>query len=79
MPRPDLRRLSARFLLDHVALIYDAFAKAPWHDHVPKDIFLNDVLPYACISGTREARGARRSAIPPLPLSPEPRRRVKRP
>ncbi len=58
MPPADLRSLSARFLLDHVALIYDAFAKAPWHDRVPRDIFLNDVLPYACLSETREAWGA---------------------
>jgi predicted esterase len=58
MPQADLQSLSARFLLDHVALIYEAFAKAPWHDRVPKDIFLNDVLPYACISETREAWGA---------------------
>jgi hypothetical protein len=58
MPRPDLRSLPAKFLLDHVALIYDAFAKAPWRDRVPADIFLNHVLPSACISETREAWGA---------------------
>jgi predicted esterase len=58
MPAADLRSLSANFLLDHVALVYGAFAKAPWHDRVPKDIFLNDVLPYACLSETREAWGA---------------------
>ncbi len=58
MPPADLRSLSARFLLDHVALVYDAFARAPWHERVPKEIFLNDVLPYACLSETREAWGA---------------------
>jgi len=55
MPERDLRTLSAAFLLEHVALVYDAFAQAPWRDRVPNEIFLNDVLPYACISETRDA------------------------
>jgi transglutaminase-like putative cysteine protease/predicted esterase len=57
MPEPDLQSLSAEFLLTHVALIYDAFEQAPGHTRVPKEIFLNDVLPYACISETRDAWG----------------------
>lgn len=57
MPAPDLRTLSSRFLLDHVAFAYDAFAQAPWHGRVPQDIFLNDVLPYACISEVRDVWG----------------------
>src|SRR4051812_21681068 len=57
MPEPDLKLLSAEFLLTHVALIYNAFEQAPGHTQVPKEIFLNDVLPYICISETRDAWG----------------------
>jgi hypothetical protein len=54
MPDRDLRSLSASFLLDHLAFAYDTFEKAPWHDRVPNEIFLNEILPYACISETRD-------------------------
>ncbi|MDB6109067.1 MAG: polyhydroxyalkanoate depolymerase [Pedosphaera sp.] len=57
MPETDLRSLSADFLLSHMVLIYAAFEKAPGHDRVPKEIFLNDILPYACITETRDAWG----------------------
>src|SRR4051794_16676412 len=37
MPEPDLRSLSAEFLLTHIALVYDAFEQAPGHAQVPKE------------------------------------------
>jgi pimeloyl-ACP methyl ester carboxylesterase len=54
MPDRDLRSLSADYLLSHLADAYDAFEKAPWHGQIPQDIFLNDILPYACTSEVRD-------------------------
>jgi pimeloyl-ACP methyl ester carboxylesterase len=51
---PDLQTLSAGYLLDNIALADDAFENAPWHDQVPPDIFLNEILPYACVNETRD-------------------------
>jgi pimeloyl-ACP methyl ester carboxylesterase len=55
MPDSDLRSLSSKFLLDHVALVYAAFEAAPWKNRVPRGLFLNDVLPYASLNETRDA------------------------
>ncbi len=46
MPACDLQSLSAEFLLENTDLAMAAFANAPWHDQIPPEIFLNDVLPY---------------------------------
>lgn len=54
MPEEDLRTLSAGYLLDNLTLAYDAFNKAPWRDQIPKEIFLNDVLPYALLTESRD-------------------------
>ncbi len=54
MPPGDLTTLDAEFLLENVRLAYDARAAAPWGDALPDDVFLNDVLPYAHVSETRE-------------------------
>lgn len=54
MPPVDLTTLKADFLLQHVAAAYEAMAAAPWAASVPKDIFLNDVLPYACLNEARD-------------------------
>ncbi len=54
MPDHDLTSLSADFLLENVNLAYDAFEAAPWRDQVPHEIFLNDVLPYACVNERRD-------------------------
>jgi hypothetical protein len=54
MSSADLHSLSATFLLTNVVLAYAAWEKAPWHTKLPKDIFLNDVLPYASLNETRE-------------------------
>lgn len=54
MPSRDLTTLKADFLLKNVDLAYHAWEASPWHKQIPKDVFLNDVLPYASISETRE-------------------------
>lgn len=54
MPNRDLASLKAEFLLKNVQLAYQAWETSPWHGQIPKDIFLNDILPYASISETRE-------------------------
>jgi len=55
MPPKDLRGLTAGFLLENLTLAYEAWESAPWHDRLPRDIFLNDVLPYASLTEEREA------------------------
>jgi predicted esterase len=55
MPAADRQTLPAPFLLENVALAYERFEQAAWHDRVPKEIFLNEVLPYACVNETRDA------------------------
>ena len=54
MPSADLRTLSAGYLLENLSLAYEAFARAPWRDRVPPEIFLNDVLPYASVNESRD-------------------------
>lgn len=54
MPARDLRSLPADYLLRNVSLAYEALNKAPWRNHLPKDIFLNDVLPYVCVNEKRD-------------------------
>src|SRR2546421_6470470 len=55
MAEPDLKALSASFLLENTALAHEAFQKAPWRDQVPKEIFFNDILPFACMNEKRDA------------------------
>jgi hypothetical protein len=55
MPDRDLRQLSTGFLLENVALAYQAWNQTAWKNSVPKDIFFNDVLPYASIDERRDA------------------------
>jgi len=67
MPAPDRENLSAEYLLDNVALAYKGLAAAPWAKQIPPDIFLNDILPYAVASETREAwRAQLRKLCAPL-------------
>lgn len=54
MPERDLRTLSADFLLENVRLAYKVWEKAPWKKDIPKEIFLNEVLPYANITEQRD-------------------------
>ncbi len=53
MPEQDLKTLSAKFLLENVKLAYEARDKTPWGKSIPKDVFFNDVLPYANINEAR--------------------------
>ncbi|MEK7678009.1 MAG: transglutaminase domain-containing protein [Verrucomicrobiota bacterium] len=55
MPVADARSLSADYLMENVRLACAAMKAAPWQAQVPKEIFLNEVLPYACLNETREA------------------------
>ncbi|MBI2806142.1 MAG: hypothetical protein HYX68_14265 [Planctomycetes bacterium] len=55
MPAKDLTALKADFLLKNLDLAYQARAKMPWSKDVPQALFLNDVLPYASVTETREA------------------------
>ena len=54
MPQRDLVTLKADFLIRNVRLAYKAWDSANWKDQIPKDVFLNDVLPYASITETRD-------------------------
>ena len=55
MPASDLRSLGAGFLLENVNLAFEAWEAAPWHDRISKELFLNEVLPYASLTEEREA------------------------
>ncbi len=54
MPPQDLKTLRAKFLLANVALAYKARETFPWAKEVPKEIFYNDILPYAALNETRD-------------------------
>ncbi len=54
MPERDLTTLSADFLLENVAYAYAARDRFPWGSKIPKEIFLNDVLPYVSMNETRD-------------------------
>ena len=66
MPEQDLRSLSSRYLLENVALAYEAWQKAPWKAHIPREVFLNDILPYSCLNEARDAsrRMLREKSLP---------------
>jgi len=55
MPDSDLTQLKADFLITNVELAYKARAEVPWGKHIPEEIFLNDVLPYANVDERRDA------------------------
>ncbi len=55
MPERDLKTLTSEFLLEEVRLAYEAWNKSPWKNNVPKEIFLNNVLPYANINERRDS------------------------
>jgi len=54
MPERDLRTLSAALLLENTHLAYVGWNSAPWREKVPKEIFLNEILPYASLTERRE-------------------------
>ncbi len=54
MPVSDLQTLSSEFLRENVTLAYEAFAKVPWRERISKEIFLNEILPYASLTEARD-------------------------
>ena len=54
MPDRDLKSLSAEFILKNVRFAYRAWNESPWRDRIDKELFFNDVLPYACINERRD-------------------------
>lgn len=54
MPPQDLQTLSAAFLLEHVAIAFEARSAAKWGASIPDDIFLNELLPYANVNESRD-------------------------
>ncbi len=54
MPPRDLQGLTAAFLLEHVALAYEAKAAAKWGSQLPDEIFFNEVVPYANVNESRD-------------------------
>ena len=55
MPERDLLSLTAEFLLEDVRLAYQLWGNSAWKDKVPKEIFFNNVLPYASINERRDS------------------------
>lgn len=53
MPQDDAEHLSAKLLLENTEFAYRAWNASPWKDRVPKDVFLNYVLPYAVVDEER--------------------------
>jgi hypothetical protein len=67
MPVDDLHALSATYLLTEVSGAYSALAGAPWAANLPHDVFLNEILPYACLNEARDdSRAALRAKCLPL-------------
>lgn len=54
MPDRDRRNVTAKYLLEEVDLAYQAWDASPWKAQLPKEIFLNNVLPYCNINEGRE-------------------------
>jgi hypothetical protein len=55
MPSRDLASLKSDFLLSEIQLAHQALEEAPWKDSIPKEIFLNNILPYVSINERRDA------------------------
>lgn len=54
MPERDLKTLKAEYLLENSRLAYKAWHESAWKENIPKDVFLNDILPYASINEKRD-------------------------
>lgn len=54
MPKRDLLSMKGKFLLNNVELAYKARNRFEWAKSVPDSIFLNEVLPYACLNEERD-------------------------
>ncbi len=54
MPEHDLRELSPALFTENLLLAEEAMAAAPWRTKVPRDVYLNDILPYASVNERRD-------------------------
>jgi len=54
MPERDLTTLSADFLIENVTYAFKAKEKFSWAKNLPKEIFFNEVLPFATLNETRD-------------------------
>ena len=54
MPPQDLQTLPGPRLAEDVRLACQARDSAPWKAAIPAELFLNDVLPYACLDEARD-------------------------
>ncbi|MCX6996098.1 MAG: transglutaminase-like domain-containing protein [Kiritimatiellaeota bacterium] len=54
MPAHDLRTLPGPRLAEEARLACRARDEAPWKAAIPDELFLNDVLPYACLDEARD-------------------------
>jgi hypothetical protein len=54
MPAEDVGSVGVGFLVRNVLLAWAARLHAPWGPTVPWQVFLNDVLPYACLREPRD-------------------------
>jgi hypothetical protein len=54
MPVQDLRKLKSEFLIENVQLAHQALFEVPWANSIPKEVFFNDILPYAVINERRD-------------------------
>jgi predicted esterase len=66
MPPTDLVRLTSDYLLAQTALAYAAYDQSPWKAAIPQEIFLNNILPYACLNEARDSSraGLRAKCLP---------------
>jgi hypothetical protein len=62
-PARDLKTLSAKYLLEHVALAHQARRMANWRARISNELFQNDVLPYAFLNEERDSSRARLQAL----------------
>ena len=54
MPERDLNELTAAFLIENVAVAYQAREKFEWSKNIPDSVFFNDVLPYVSMNERRD-------------------------
>ena len=54
MPERDLVSLKKDFIVENVEYSFRALAEAPWGKDIPRELFLNDILPYASINERRD-------------------------
>lgn len=54
MPATDRQKVTAEAIAENIRLALEARHRFPWAQKVPWPLFLNDVLPYACLDEDRD-------------------------